>query len=81
MKKAPEDSLGDVLAELKLIRQALTINSAAALPRAEAAAYLGVSVPTLERLTASGAIASTKVSMGRVVWRRKALDAYLDSLD
>jgi excisionase family DNA binding protein len=73
-------NLKEVLVELRAIRKALSVNSAAALPRAEAATYLGVSVPTLERLTASGAISSTRVSAGRVVWLRKALDKYLESL-
>lgn len=49
------------------------------LNRENAAAYLGISTATLERLTAAGKLRSIRVSEGRVGWTRKALDAYLDA--
>ena len=74
---ASGNNLGEVLSELRAIRQALAAQGAAVLAREAAAAYLTLSTATLERLTSKGKLRSVKISDGRVGWTRKALDAYL----
>jgi excisionase family DNA binding protein len=74
-------TMADVVFELRAIRAALAAHGAAVLNREGAAAYLGISTATLERLTSAGKLASVRVSEGRVGWLRKALDAYLDALE
>lgn len=83
-KSNPVPDNGDfaeVLKELRAIRQALFAGTAAVLNREAAAAYIGLSTATLERLTSAGKLKSIKISDGRVGWTRKALDAYLAALE
>lgn len=53
--------------------------SAATLTRYEAAAYLGMSVDTLDRLRAAGRIMACQVSARLVKYRQSDLDAYLNA--
>jgi len=47
----------------------------------QAAAYLGISGRTLDRIAASGAISPVDTGTGRtILYRRHDLDSYLDSL-
>lgn len=52
--------------------------SAATLTRHEAAAYLGISVDTLDRLRAAGRLLALQVSARLVRYRQADLDAYLE---
>jgi len=69
-----------ILGELRLIRELLSEQSAAALGREAAARYLDVSTATLERLTSAGKVKSVMVSAGRRIWRRVDLERYLNEL-
>jgi predicted DNA-binding transcriptional regulator AlpA len=75
------EAFAEVLTELRAIRNALAAQGAAVLNREAAALYVGVSTATLDRLTSAGKLRSIRVSEGRVGWKRKALDAYLDALE
>ncbi|WP_316190546.1 hypothetical protein [Bradyrhizobium sp. SZCCHNS2096] len=51
------------------------------LSREQAAAYIGVSPSTFDKLVTEGAMPSPKRLRGRLVWDRKRLDACFDALD
>lgn len=53
------------------------MSEAATMTRGEAAKYLGVSIDTLDRLRARGAIPASQVSARIVKYRQQDLDAYL----
>lgn len=81
MEPEPKPSFKAILAELRSIRELMSVQAAAALGREAAARYLDVSTATLERLTSSGKVKSVMVSAGRRIWRRADLDKYLNDLD
>lgn len=71
----------DVLAALKRIEALLAEQSAEVFCRDAAARFIGVSPATLDRLaSANPALRPVRVSVGRVVWRRNDLRAFLDGL-
>ena len=71
----------EILETLRRIESLLAEQSAAALGRDAAARFIGVSVATLDRLASvNPALRPVRVSQGRVVWLRSALEAYLKSL-
>lgn len=49
--------------------------------RVEAAAYIGVSPSTFDKLIASGVMPAAKRLLGRTIWDRNQLDVCFDALD
>lgn len=73
--------INDLLAALKRIEALLAEQSAEVFCRDSAARFIGVSPATLDRLaSANPALRPVRVSVGRVVWRRADLRAFLDGL-
>lgn len=77
-----KNRLAGVLKSLQQIESLLAEQSAAALGRDAAARFIGVSPATLDRLASSNpALRPVRVSIGRVVWRREDLCAFLAGLE
>jgi predicted DNA-binding transcriptional regulator AlpA len=51
------------------------------LSRVQAAAYIGVSPSTFDKMVADGSMPPAKRLRGRVVWDRKRVDACFDAFD
>ena len=51
------------------------------LSRIQAAAYIGVSPSTFDKMVADGTMPSPKKMRGRVIWDRKRVDCCFDALD
>jgi len=82
--RTKEPDLAMVLAELKELRADLRASRRRLLPVEEAAAYLGVAAKTIRNGLGPKADRPFPVKLvkvgGRVLFKKEALDAYVDSL-